>query len=107
MTDFRLPLRDWIEAAVDWLQVNLGGFFDGFADTVDAVINFLMSVLTALPPLVVLGIMVVLVLVIAGWRLALFALGGLLIIHNINLWSPFIETLALVVSAQLLILVVG
>src|SRR5690625_2135867 len=66
-----------------------------------------MSVLTAAPSLVVLGIIVVLVLLIAGWRLALFALGGLLIIHNINLWSPFIETLALVISAQLLILIVG
>lgn len=107
MSDFRLPLRDWIEDLVRWLQVNLGAFFDGFADSVDSVIDFLMSVLTAAPSLVVLGIIVVLVLLIAGWRLALFALGGLLIIHNINLWSPFIETLALVISAQLLILIVG
>lgn len=107
LTSFRLPLRDWIEDLVDWLQVTFGAAFDGFADGVDAVINFLMSVLTAVPPLVVLGIIVVLVLLFAGWRLALFALGGLLIVHNIRLWDPFLETLALVLSAQLLILLVG
>ncbi len=107
MSDFRLPLRDWIEGLVDWLVLSFGTFFDGFADVVDSVIDFLMSAFTALPPLVVLGIIVVLVLFLAGWRLSLFALGGLLIVHNIGLWNPFIETLALVLSAQLLILVIG
>lgn len=107
MTDFRLPIRDWIENAVDWLQLNLGVFFDGFADVVDVVIDFLMNVLTFAPPLVLIGIIAVLVLLAAGWRLALFALGGLLIVQNIGLWNPMLETLALVLSAQLLILIVG
>ena len=107
MNGFRLPIRDWIENAVDWLQLNLGTFFDGFADVVDVVIDFLMNVLTFAPPLVLIGIIAVLVLLAAGWRLALFALGGLLIVHNIGLWDPMLETLALVLSAQLLILVVG
>lgn len=107
MNGFRLPIRDWIEAAVDWLQLTLGTFFDGFADVVDVVIDFLMNVLTFAPPLVLIGIIAVLVLLAAGWRLALFALGGLLIVHNIGLWNPMLETLALVLTAQLLILLVG
>ncbi len=107
MNGFRIPLRDWIETAVRWLQVNLGDFFDATADGIDVVIDFLLNLLTAAPPLVTLGIICVLVLVMGGWRLALFALGGLLLIQNIGLWQPMLETLALVLSAQLLILLVG
>ncbi len=107
MSDFRLPLRNWIEDLVDWLQVTLGPFFDGFAEVVDVVIDALMTGLTFPPPFVLLGIITVLVLLLAGWRLALFALGGLLIVENIGLWTPFLETLALVLAAQLLILLVG
>lgn len=107
MNGFRIPLRDWIETAVRWLQVNLSDFFDATADGIDVVIDFLLNLLTAAPPLVTLGIICVLVLVMGGWRLALFALGGLLLIQNIGLWQPMLETLALVLSAQLLILLVG
>src|SRR5690554_587222 len=107
MSDFRLPIRNWIEDLVDGLQVSLGPFFDGFAEVVDVVIDGLMTGLTFAPPFVLLGIFTVLVLLLAGWRLALFALGGLLIVENIGLWTPLLETLALVLAAQLLILLVG
>lgn len=107
MNGFRIPLRDWIESIVRWLQVNLAGFFDGFADFMDVIIDGLLAGLTFLPPFVLLGLLVVAVFLLAGWRLALFALAGLFLIENIGLWKPFLETLALVVSAQLLILAVG
>lgn len=107
MSGFRIPIRDWIENLVDWMQDVFGPFFDGFAEVVDVVIDALMNVLTVAPDFVLIGIICVLVLLLAGWRLGLFALGGLLIVHNIGLWTPFLETLSLVLTAQLLILLVG
>ena len=107
MNEFRLPIRNWIENLVDWLQDALGPFFDGFADVVDTVIDGLLFVLNWPPDYVLLAIICAAVLAIAGWRLALFAAAGLLIVHNIGLWNPFLETLSLVLAAQLLILLVG
>jgi len=107
MFDFRIPLRDWVETAVRYLQVELAGLFDGFSAAVATVIGALLDGFQALPPLVLMGLIVLLVLWLTGWRLALFAALGLLLIENIGLWSPFLSTLALVVTAQVLIVIVG
>ena len=107
MFDFRIPLRDWIETAVRFLQVELAGLFDGFSETVQVVIGGLLNVFEAVPVLVMIAIIVLLVLWLTGWRLALFAVLGLLLIENIGLWTPFLNTLALVVTAQILIVIVG
>ncbi len=107
MFDFRVPLRDWIETAVRYLQTTYQGVFDGFSDTVDMLIKALLNLFQAAPTLVLMAALVLLVLALAGWRLALFTAAGLLLIENIGLWTPFLNTLALVVTAQLLIVVVG
>lgn len=107
MFDFRVPLRDWIETVVRYMQTTYQGAFDGFSDTVSAVITALLNLFQAAPTLVMMGILVLLVLWLAGWRLALFSVAGLLLIENIGLWTPFLNTLALVVTAQLLIVLVG
>jgi len=105
--DVRVPIRDWIETAVRYLQRQFATVFDGFADVVDAIIGALLSGFQAVPPLLLMGAIVLLVLWLAGWRLALFSAIGLLLIDNIGLWTPFLNTLALVVAAQLLIVLVG
>src|SRR5690554_4969451 len=107
MFDFRIPLRDWIETAVRFLQVELASLFDGFSDAVEAVIGTLLNGFEAVPVLVMIAIIVLLVLWLTGWRLALFAALGLLLIENIGLWTPFLSTLALVVTAQIIIVIVG
>ncbi|NLG07636.1 MAG: proline/glycine betaine ABC transporter permease [Deinococcales bacterium] len=107
MFDVRVPIRDWIETAVRYLQRQFATVFDGFADVVDAIIGALLSGFQAVPPLLLMGAIVLLVLWLAGWRLALFSAIGLLLIDNIGLWTPFLNTLALVVAAQLLIVLVG
>ncbi len=107
MFEFRIPIRDWIETAVRYLQVQYAAVFDGFADVVDAIISALLSGFEAVPPLVLMAVIVLLVLWLARWRLALFSAIGLLVVENIGLWSPFLNTLALVLAAQILIVIVG
>lgn len=107
MLDVRVPIRDWIETTVRFLQRQYGAFFDGFADGVEVVVSSLLSAFQAAPPLALIGVVALLAAWMAGWRLGLFAAVGLLLVDNIGLWTPFLQTLALVVTAQLLIVLVG
>jgi glycine betaine/proline transport system permease protein len=43
----------------------------------------------------------------AGWRNSIIAFSGLLLSENIGLWEAFVETLALVLSAEILVVLVG
>ncbi len=107
MLDFRVPIRDWIETGVRFLQQQYAVFFDGFSDGVEVVVSGLLSTFQALPALALIVVVALIATWMAGWRLGLFAAIGLLLVENIGLWTPFLQTLALVVTAQLLIVVVG
>jgi len=103
----RVPLAAWIENLVRYIQVTYASGFDGFADGVKFVIDGLLGMLQAVPPLALIVLLAALVTWKAGWRLGLFTVAGLFLVHNIQLWTPFLQTLALVVTAQVLIIVVG
>lgn len=103
----RVPLAAWIENLVSYIQVTYASGFDGFADGVKFVIDGLLGLLQTVPPLALIVVLAALVTWKAGWRLGLFTVAGLFLIHNIELWTPFLQTLALVVTAQVLIIVVG
>jgi len=107
MFDFRIPIRDWISDSVRFLQVQFAPFFDAFSDGVELVIGGLLTGFEWLPVLVLILLLAGLTTLLAGWRIGLFALIGLLLVENIGLWDPFLQTLALVVTAQLLIVLVG
>lgn len=107
LLDFRIPLASWVEGTVRWIQVNYAAGFDGFSEGVSFVIGGLLKWLQAAPPLLLVVALAGLVAWKAGWRLGLFALLGLFLVHNIQLWTPFLQTLALVVTAQILIVLVG
>jgi len=105
--DFRIPIRDWVSGAVSYLQTALGPLFDGFADAVDALIGGLLTALQWAPVPVVIVAFAALAALLAGWRVGLFALAGLFVVENVGLWQPFTQTLALVLAAQVLIVLVG
>lgn len=107
LLDYRIPIASWVERLVRGIQDAWSGGFDGFADVVRFVINGLLGGLQAVPPLILLVALAALVAWTAGWRLALFTAVGLFLIHNIQLWTPFLQTLSLVVTAQVLIVLVG
>jgi len=107
MFEFRIPLRDWVEDFVSWLQRHLGPFFDGFADVTEAIIDALLGLLQGSPAIVVIIVLALLATWLAGWRTGLFALLGFFLVENIGLWTPFLQTLALVLTAQILIMIIG
>ncbi len=107
MNGFRIPLRTWVENIVTWTRDTMRPAFDAFGDVVDTVIAGVLTLLSLPPNLVMIGILALLVTLLAGWRLGLFAVAGLLLVDNIGLWRAFMQTLSLVLTAQLLIVLVG
>ncbi len=107
MFPFRIPIRDWISDAVDYLVSEYAAVFDAFSALVYFLVDNLKDGMLALHPLALIIVIAAITLKMAGWRVALFAALGLLLSENIGLWQAFVETLALVLTAELLVMVVG
>lgn len=102
----RLPIGDWVKAAVQWVTEHLSIFFDvirnifgGFYESVDWVL--------ATPPYwVVVIVFVALSWYLRGWRFGAGIAVGLLIIRSVNQWDNAMDTLALtLVSATIAVLI--
>ncbi|MBP3191437.1 ABC transporter permease [Natronogracilivirga saccharolytica] len=107
MLPFRVPLRDWVSDAVDYLVREYAIIFDSFSAFVFFIVNNLKDGLMAVHPAVLIVAIAALTWYMAGWRVSLFAALGLLLSENIGLWRAFIETLSLVITAELLVMAVG
>lgn len=103
----KIPLEEWTESAVDWLSRNFQGFFDALNDILTAIVSGLQFALTEPPALVTVAILTVLALLLAGWRVGLFTLIGLLVTISLELWQDTMLTLALVLVATLVSVVIG
>lgn len=103
----RLPIGDVVEAIVDFLLDNLGFIFDFIDDVVIALIMFVEGILLGIP-IVLLALAVMLIAwKVAGRGVAIFTVVGVFIISNVGLWQPAMQTLALVLTAEIITLVFG
>lgn len=107
----KLPLRDWIEAFVALLKKNASGFFDAISDGIQSMADGLYWILTigGIPG----GsyILILLITLIAwwlsGWKVGLFSLIGLGLIHNLGYWSETIDTLSLIIMSVIISILIG
>ena len=95
-----LPVGEGAEAFFDWLTANGAWVFDALALGLETLIEALLWLLQAPPPL----LLIAGVTALAGWLnrsvgLALFVGPGLLLILNLGFWEETTETLALVLTA--------
>ena len=103
----KLPLADWTDSAIDWITDTFEWFFDPLKDIIGAIVGTLEVTFTALPALLMVAILTVIAFFLAGWRVALFTVLGLLFVISLNLWEPAMETLALVLVAAAISLAIG
>lgn len=107
MNDFRIPIGDWVESFIGLLTSSLAGLFSvvraifaGFYDAVD----FLLST----PPFWVIIIVIAgLAFFAKGWTLALGSAVGLTLIVAVNQWENAMDTLALVLVASVIAVVIS
>lgn len=108
LTDFKIPMGPWAKSFVDWLTANGAWFFDWLSAVLTTVINALLFVLQTPHPLII----VLLMTALSWWfrrslGIAVFTAAGLLLIINQGYWKETTETLALVLAATAVSMLVG
>jgi glycine betaine/proline transport system permease protein len=74
---------------------------------IDIVIGSLEFALLTPPALLIVAILSVIAFLLAGWRVALFTVLGLLFVISLDLWEAAMQTLALVLAATVVALAIG
>ncbi|WP_223699949.1 ABC transporter permease [Sutcliffiella deserti] len=104
----KIPLGEWVDNFVSYLNDTLGGLFNFMSLIIDGIVNFIVTLLTILPPLGVIVIIAGLAwLVSRKWSFAILSLVGLLFIYNIGYWDQTIDTLALVLTSVFISVIIG
>ncbi len=107
MFDYEIPVAEWVESGVDWIQVNFTGALDIIAEVIDFVVGSLEDGFLALPPWLLALAIVVLAGWRVGWKFGVFALAALALIVGMDIWDETVSTLALVLGASIIALLVG
>ncbi|MDO5025675.1 MAG: proline/glycine betaine ABC transporter permease [Trueperella sp.] len=105
--DFQIPLGDWAEIVIDWLTATFSGVFDWISLVLRLLNGLLQNALTLPPFWVWIAVFVALAFWAKGWRLALGTLIGFLLIFGMGQWDNAMNTLALVLLASMVAIIVG
>ena len=102
-----IPLAQWVTNFVDWVTNTFAGPFDVVKVVLGALVTAIQKILTGPPELVVVAVLTAVTWLLAGWRVALFTAIGLLFTISLGLWQDAMVSLALVIAATIVSLVVG
>ena len=103
----QIPIAKWVNSAISWIIGNFGGAFDVLNSAIEGAVNALSFLLTVPPTLVMIVILAVIAFFLSGWRIALFAVLGLLLVVSLGLWSLTMTTLSLILVATTVCLAIG
>ncbi|MFJ3902648.1 ABC transporter permease/substrate binding protein [Streptomyces sp. NPDC090025] len=103
----RLPLGEWVDSTVDWLQAQLSWLFDAISTGVTGLYDGIDALLSAPQPLLFAGILAIAAWWLRGLTAGVLAFAGLALIDSIELWDEAMATLSLVLVATLVTLVIA
>ncbi|MED3941237.1 ABC transporter permease [Priestia megaterium] len=104
----KIPVGNWIDHFVTFLNDNIKGFFDVISAIVDGIVSFIVLVLT-FPPALILILIVGIIAWLSSkkWSFTILSMIGLLFILNLGYWQETMDTLALVLTSVLISIIVG
>ncbi|MFG2773313.1 ABC transporter permease/substrate binding protein [Streptomyces sp. NPDC048350] len=103
----RLPLGQWVDSSVDWLQAQLSWLFDAITAVVTGLYDGIDAVLSAPEPLLFAGILAVVAWWLRGLTAGVLAFAGFALVDSIELWDDAMSTLSLVLVATLVTLAIA
>jgi glycine betaine/proline transport system permease protein len=107
-TDNKIPLGRWISGFVDFLNENVAWLFDLISSVLGFLIEGFIDILVWVHPIVLIALLAgVAWWLHRSWRMSALIVGALLLILNLGYWEPTMETLALVLFATLVCMLVG
>ena len=102
-----LPIARWIDDAADWIIETFAVGFAALQDVLRILTVNTERFLVWVPWSVLVAVLVLAALAVAGWRLAVAVVVGLVFIGSMGLWVSSMETLSLVLVATLLCVLIG
>ncbi|MEV7793839.1 ABC transporter permease/substrate binding protein [Streptomyces sp. NPDC087512] len=103
----RIPLGDWVNDTVDWLLEHVAWLFDFFKTVFTGTYDGINAVLQAPEPLLLAGILAVVAFWLRGTVAGVLTFLGFAFIVSMDLWENAMITLALVLVATIIALVIS
>ncbi len=103
----RIPLGDWVNSSVDWLLDNVSWLFTFLKDIFTGAYDGINAVLQAPEPLLLAGIFAVIAFWLRGTFAGILSFAGFAFIDSLELWEHAMMTLALLLVATIIALVVA
>ncbi|MFM7656452.1 MAG: choline ABC transporter permease subunit [Paracoccaceae bacterium] len=108
LTDNKIPVGKMAKTINDWLNDNLGGFFDLVSLVMEALIDAILWCLKSPHPLVIIALFMALAWYLQrSWKICLGVLLGFLFILNQGYWEETTESLTLILSACVVCMGIG
>lgn len=108
LTNSKIPLDAWMSDFVDWLNEHAAVVFYTISDVLGFLIEGLMDVLLWFNPLVLIALIAGLAWAVhRAWSLVALIVLSLLLVVNLGYWEATMETLALVLFATALCMMIG
>ena len=102
-----IPLDSWITAFIDWLVEGYRWFFQIIKWPVEVTLTGIENGITALPPLVVIGVLGLVAWRVSGLKLGLFTIVTMVFIGLLGLWEDTMITLSMVLCSVVFCTIVG
>ena len=103
----RVPVGDWVEDGIDWITDNLGGVFEWISTRTEDAVEGIAGVLNGPEPLVMAVVFALLAWLARDWKLGIGTFIGMAFIISMEQWANAMDTLALIIVAALVCLVIG
>ncbi len=108
LSTHKIPIGLWARSGFEWLQDNFAPFFDALADGMEAMIDAILWIMQAPPPLAVIGVFVAIAAALhRSWAVPSFLALGFVFILNQAYWEETTESLTLVLAACVSCMVMG
>ncbi|WP_374381514.1 choline ABC transporter permease subunit [Dongia sp.] len=106
--EHRLPIGDYVKSIVEYLTTNYDSVFDSFTKIFEAIIEGTSDLLIGIPALLLIALIAGLAYYLQrSWKLVIFAVLGLLLTLNFNLWNLTVQTFVLVIYSTVVSLMIG
>lgn len=102
-----IPIGTWLETGFEWFKDTFDAVFEVIGDFLTITIDAISGVLLAPAPLILTVIFAVLAWLVKDWKLGVGTVIGMVLIIGMDMWEQSMETLALVVVATLVALIIG
>ncbi|MEU6574640.1 ABC transporter permease/substrate binding protein [Streptomyces sp. NPDC046805] len=103
----RLPLGDWVDTGVNWLVAHVSWLFDAIRAVMEGMYDAVNAVLVAPQPLLLAGIFAIIAWWLRGFLGGVLAFAGFALVDSLDLWDRAMSTLALVLVATVIALVIS